>query len=327
MSYVVTQESFDHLTSYWNDPDSGLKWGSVFVLPPWLEAWWRTFQPETELYLASVRDASGIIGIAPLHLIGREARFVGGPDVCDYQDCIIVPGREAEFYNALFDDLDRRGVDRLDLNPVRPDSTVITSLLDVVKKCGGDVVCHEDEVTVEMDLPGEWEEYLSGLDKKQRHEVRRKLRRLWETGDIQYRCHEVSPEDAGTMTDTFLQLFSLSREEKAEFMTSRMEMFFHSLAQAMAEVGLLRYGILEVASQPAAMIMGFDYERVMYLYNSAYNPQYDSLSVGLLSKVLCIRESIALGRRKWDFLKGAEKYKYQLGGSEIRLYDCRMTLS
>ena len=251
---------------------------------------------------------------------------MGSPDVCDYQDCVIVPGRGSEFYNALLDDLGRRGVSQLDLNPVRPDSTVITSLLDVVEKRGGDVVCQEGDVTVEMDLPGEWEEYLAGLDRKQRHEVRRKLRRLWEAGDVQYRCHEVSPKDVNGLTDTFLKLFSLSRAEKADFMTSQMEAFFQSLAEAMTEVRLLRYGILEVASQPAAMIMGFDFEGAMYLYNSAYNPQYDSLSVGLLSKILCIKESIALGRRKWDFLKGAEKYKYQLGGSEIRLYDCRITL-
>ncbi|MQY73075.1 MAG: hypothetical protein GH142_05325 [Dehalococcoidia bacterium] len=46
----------------------------------------------------------------------------------------------------------------------------------------------------------------------------------------------------------------------------------------------------------------------------------------MLSKVLCIKESINLGRKKWDFLKGAEKYKYQLGGSEIRLYNCRVTI-
>ena len=99
-----------------------------------------------------------------------------------------------------------------------------------------------------------------------------------------------------------------------------------ALAEAMAEIKLLRYGILEVAKQPAAMLMGFDYQQAMYLYNSAYDPQFNSLSVGLLSKVLCIRESIALGRKKWDFLKGAEKYKYQLGGSEIRLHNCRVTI-
>ena len=164
------------------------------------------------------------------------------------------------------------------------------------------------------------------LDKKQRHEVRRKLRRLWGVDDVHYRCHEVTSQDVSGLTDTFLKLFLLSREEKAGFMTSQMETFFHSIAQAMTEIKLLRYGILEVESQITAMIMGFDYNQALYLYNSAFDPQYNSLSVGLLSKVLCIKESIALGRRKWDFLKGAEKYKYQLGGSEVKLYHCRIMI-
>jgi CelD/BcsL family acetyltransferase involved in cellulose biosynthesis len=326
MNFTVTQESFERLTSCWNDPGSGLKWGSIFVLPAWLEVWWRTFKPKTELYLTVVKDSSDIIGIAPLHLKGKEARFVGNADVCDYQDFIIVPGRETEFFNVLLDDLARRGIQQLELNPVRPDSSVITSLVDVVEKRGGSVICQEGDVTVEMDLPANWEEYLEGLDKKQRHEVRRKLRRLWGARDVQYRCHEVGPQDVRELTDTFLKLFSLSREEKADFMTSQMEIFFRALAEAMAGIKLLRYGILEVEAQPAAMIMGFDYNQAMYLYNSAYDPQYDSLSVGVLSKVLCIKESINRGRKKWDFLKGAEKYKYQLGGSEIRLYNCRVTI-
>jgi CelD/BcsL family acetyltransferase involved in cellulose biosynthesis len=326
MSFTVARESFDRLTSYWHDPRLGLKWGSVFVLPAWLEVWWRTFKPDSELCLTVVRDGSDIIGIAPLQRKGNEAFFVGSPDVCDYQDLVTVPGKENEFYGALLDDLVRQGVSRLDLKAVRPDSSVMTDLMGVVERRGGSVVCQEADVTVEMDLPGDWEEYLAGLDKKQRHEVRRKLRRLWGADDVEYRCLEVNKEEAIGMTDTFLKLFALSREEKADFMTPQMEGFFRSLTETMAEIKFLRYGILEVAAQPAAMIMGFDYEQAMYLYNSAYDPRFNSLSVGLLSKLLCIRESITLGRKKWDFLKGAEKYKYQLGGNEIKLYHCRIAI-
>jgi len=221
MSFTVTRESFDRLTSYWNESSFGLKWGSVFILPSWLETWWHTFQPETELYLTAVRDKSDIIGIAPLHLKDGKARFVGSPDVCDYQDFIIVPGRETEFYEVLLDDLARQGVNQLDLNAVKPDSSVMTSLVKVAESRGGVVNRREEDVTVEMDLPGDWEKYLDSLDKKQRHEVKRKLRRLWGAGDVYYHCQEVSLEDVGGLTDTFLKLFSLSREEKADFMTSR----------------------------------------------------------------------------------------------------------
>jgi CelD/BcsL family acetyltransferase involved in cellulose biosynthesis len=64
----------------------------------------------------------------------------------------------------------------------------------------------------------------------------------------------------------------------------------------------------------------------MYLYNSSYDPRYTSLSVGVLSKVLCIKESINRGMKKWDFLKGAERYKYHLGGNEVPLHEYQITL-
>jgi CelD/BcsL family acetyltransferase involved in cellulose biosynthesis len=65
----------------------------------------------------------------------------------------------------------------------------------------------------------------------------------------------------------------------------------------------------------------------MYLYNSAYDPNYSYLSAGLLSKVLCIRESIRRGMKKWDFLKGAEPYKYHIGGREIPIHSCQIVIS
>jgi CelD/BcsL family acetyltransferase involved in cellulose biosynthesis len=232
---------------------------------------------------------------------------------------------EREFFTVLLDDLGQKGINRLDLGPLRPDSTVLTHLVAIAHNRGYEVLCREEGGSVELDLPSTWDEYLATLDKKQRHEVRRKLRRLWEAGKVDYRCLEVSQE-VGDFTDTFLKLFSLSREEKANFMTTQMESFFRSLTESMAEIGLLRFGILELDALPAAMIMGFDYNDAMYLYNSTYEPNYGYLSVGLLSKVLCIKESIQRGRRRFDFLRGSEPYKYHLGGREIRLYSCQITI-
>ncbi|MFC1930631.1 GNAT family N-acetyltransferase [Chloroflexota bacterium] len=326
MSYTVTQESFDSLASYWTDSSQRLKWGSVFVLPPWLKVWWREFKPETELCLSAVKQGADIIGIAPLMVKGGKASLIGSVDVCDYLDFVIVPGKESDFFNALLDDLSQKGIDGLDLRALRPDSTVLTYLAGIVEKRGYEISCHSESVSVELDLPANWEEYLALLDKKQRHEVRRKLRRLWEADEVAYRCVQVGQKEVGDLTSIFLKLFSLSREEKANFMTTKMESFFNSLAKAMAEVGLLRYGILEIGKMPVAMIMGFDYNDTMYLYNSAYDPQYNSLSVGLLSKVLCLKESITRGKKKWDFLKGAEEYKYQLGGGEITLDNCQIII-
>lgn len=325
MSYTVTQETFDSISSFWNDPGHALEWGSVFVLPAWLKVWWQVFGAEDEIYLVAVRQGEKIIGIAPLRLKEGRASFIGTADVCDYLDFVIAPGMEADFFNNLLDDLKQNGIRQLDLESLRADSTVLTNLLDIARNRGCDVLCQPVDVTLEMDLPSTWEEYLAMLSKKQRHEVRRKLRRLWEAVNVEHECLDSTREIEAYM-ESFLKLFSLSQEEKAGFMTPRMEFFFKSVAGAMADIGLLRFGIIKLDNQPVAMTMGFDYNDSHYLYNSAYNPEFNNLSVGLLCKVLCIKESIERGRKKWDFLKGGETYKYQLGGREIPLSRCNIII-
>ena len=325
MSYTLTVESLDGVTSSWNELRHCLKWGSIFVLPAWLKVWWEAFGSGAELYLRTLRQREKIIGLAPLLVNKETASFIGSADVCDYLDFVIIPGREQDFFKVMLDDLREKGINQLDLRPLRPDSTVLSHLVSIAQNRGYEVLCHPEDVSLVLDLPSTWDEYLAILNKKQRHEVRRKLRRLWEAGNVEHRCVEVGREVEDYL-DIFLKFFSLSRDEKASFMNPKMESFFRSLAKAMAEIGLLRLGIIQLDKVPVAMTMGFDYNDSHYLYNSAYDPQFNYLSVGLLCKVLCLKESIEKGRKKWDFLKGGEPYKYQLGGQEIPLYSCQIII-
>jgi len=325
MPYIVTQESFDSLASIWTDPSHCLKWDSVFVLPVWMKVWWQELGGGAELYLTTVRQGEEVIGVAPLQVREERASIIGSADVCDYLDFVVAPGMEGDFFSALLDDLEQRGINHLDLRALRPDSTVLTHLAGIAKDRGYGILCHEEDVSVELDLPATWDEYLAILTAKQRHEVRRKLRRLSEAGKVDYYFIKDREAVHDTM-DTFLRMFTESRTDKADFLTTRMESFFRSLADNMAEAGLLKLGILELDSLPAAMIICFDYDDCVYLYNSSYDPQYNSLSAGLLSKVLCIKESIEEGKKKFDFLKGDEAYKYQLGGRKIPVHSCQINI-
>jgi len=321
---IVTSESFDSLTSYWLDSRDSSIWDCIFVLPPWLQVWWHDFGSDAELYLGAFRKGGTIAGVAPLLLRGTEASFIGSADLCDYLDFVIVPGKEVDFFNILLDDLQGRGIRRLNLSPLRPNSSVLTYLVGIARNRNYDVFRKVEDVSLELDLPPTWQGYLSTLTQKQRHEVNRKLRRLGEVGEVNYRVVEDSNSLLDSM-DLFLRLFRESREDKAIFLTSRIESFFRSLVKATARSGLLRFGILELNASPVAVVMYFDYNNSVFLYNNGYASEYSSLSVGLISKVLCLKDSVERGRGKFDFLKGAEEYKYRLGGKEITLYGCEIS--
>ena len=320
---TVTLESFDSLTSYWLQSESLLMWNCIFVLPPWLEVWWHGFGSEAELYLGVFRIGGTIAGVAPLLLRGAEASFIGSTDLCDYLDFVIAPGKEVDFFNILLDDLHGRGIRRLNLRPLKPNSSVLTYLVSIAKNRNYDVSCKVEDVSLELDLPATWQEYLNTLTQKQRHEVNRKLRRFGEAGNVNYRVIEDSDSLLDSI-DLFLRLFCESRKDKAIFLTNRIESFFRSIVTATARLGLLRFGILELNASPVAAVMYFDYNNSVFLYNNGYDPKHSFLSVGLISKVLCLKDSVERGRSKFDFLKGAEEYKYRLGGKETTLYGCEI---
>lgn len=318
-------ESLESLASYWAKSPNPLRWNCIFVLPPWLKTWWREFGSEGNLYLYAARQRGIVVGIAPLFLKGDEAFFIGSEDLCDCLDFIVAPGRERDFFHILLDDLNKKGISSLRLRALRPNSTVLTYLVDMARERGYHVSCAVEDVSLELDLPPTWEEYLGMLNKKQRHEVRRKLRRIREAGQVNYRTVEDSGDIPEAM-EIFLELFRQSRKDKGAFMNTQRESFFRSLAKAMAQAQLLRLGILELESSPIAVVMCFDYNSRVYLYNSGYDPQYGSLSAGLISKILSIKDSIERGRETFDFLKGSEDYKYRLAAREIPLHGCRIVM-
>ncbi len=207
------------------------------------------------------------------------------------------------------------------------DDPIATRLVDyVLRQRGYQVATGQEDVSLETGLPGRWEAYLEMLNAKQRHEVRRKLRRLAEMGEISYRVLQDEASVARAM-DGFFKMFAESRQDKSAFLTDRMKPFFRAIAAEMAAAGMTRVGVLELGGTPAAMLLCYDYQDCLYLYNSGYDPKYSYLSVGLLSKVMCLKRGIEEGKKKFDFLKGNEPYKYRLGGQEVPLYRCRIEIN
>ena len=324
-NYTVATETFDSIHAFWLDPQYPLNWNCLFVLPSWLKVWWDTFGTGRIPYLRSVWHNNELIGIAPFMIQGESVLFMGDADVCDYMDVIIRPGRGVEFFEVLGQHLKQQGVTQLDLGAIRAESAAFTDISAAAKRLNYKVLCEPEDVSMELELPSTWNAFLKSLTGKQRHEIRRKLRRLNKTARIKFRVVE-SKAEVSEQIDTFFELFKLNRPDKSDFMTGQMVSFFRSLAEAMAVARILKLFFLDLDDIPAAAVMCFDYNSTVYLYNNGYDDRYRSLSIGLLGKVFTIRDSIERGKIKYDFLKGTEVYKKRLGGKPIQLFRCRVEL-
>ncbi|MGB3212891.1 MAG: GNAT family N-acetyltransferase [Desulforhopalus sp.] len=301
------------------------QWSCPFVTPPWLSAWWQIFGREYEPLLLLVEVQGTPIGLAPLLGDGRTARIIGSEDLCDHVDFPVETGMEEIFFQTLLRHLRDVGIDRLVIDPVRPDSLVLCDLVPVARTMGGRVALEPNGVAVEMPLPNTWEEYLGTLTAKQRHEVRRKFRRAAESGEIDCRLVKGLSE-LPDMMDVFLDFFRQSRSDKDAFMTSKREKFFRLLANELARAQMLNLFRIEIDSQPAAVVFCIVDGSVTYLYNNGFNPHFSTISIGAVSKLMTIQASIEAGKAVYDFLNGAERYKYQLGGTEVELSTCTIEM-
>ena len=317
----VQSESLEACATLWARSKESLPWPGPFVSPPWLAAWWSHFGAGRSPYLLSIRNHGAFVGLAPLMREGAEAHLMGEADVCDHLDCVVAPQWAGLFYDRLLDHLVGDGIRRLVLDPVRADASVMVHLAPMAEKAGLRIRCTPEDALFAMPLPERWEDYLMALSGKERHETRRKLRRLNEAGSVALRCIR-TPRELPRALDIFLALFRANRDDKAAFMSDPMAAFFKDLSANLAAEDLLRLYLLELDGRAIAATLCLDDGATVYLYNNGYDERFRKLSPGLMVKILSIREAIRNGRRCYDFLKGAEPYKKRLGGQPVKVLRC-----
>ena len=292
---------------------------TVFVMPQWQKVWWSEFGDGAEAMLLSLPGSHGLDALAPLIRRDGKITLMGDEDLYDYNDLLVTSGIEDSFYPMLLDHLQQEQWDSFELFPLQANSPTLQCLPDLASSRGLVVEIREEDVCPGVELPDDWDEFLGRLSKKDRHELRRKLRRLEGAGDYRWYCCE-SAEEVEQNLDHFLELVRLSREDKDRFMTPKRESFFRSAIGAMAQMGTVRLFFMELEGRHVASALCFDYAGSRMLYNSGFNPEYSYYSVGLLLKALCIRDAVEAGLPFFDFLRGDEPYKYDLGGKDYPLY-------
>lgn len=319
MGLSVRVEDFDSLQSEWELLLPHTAANTIFITPLWQKLWWDHFGQSANLQILSVRQDDELIGIAPLMLTDGVLSFLGDTDLFDYHDFLIKTGREVEFYNVLCEYLIELEWHTFELKSLRESSIALSQLKILSDQKGFQTEITQEDVSPFSELKPTWDEYQAGMRKKDRHELRRKLRRLEAAGETQqYSCDDPATLDE-CMPD-FFRLMRASSNDKDGFLTEERELFFKDMALRLAEAGIFKLFFLEVDSKRVASCIAFDYGDAYLLYNSGYDPEYSSLSVGLLNKALCLREAIEEGKSTFDFLRGTERYKYDLGGQNQIVY-------
>jgi CelD/BcsL family acetyltransferase involved in cellulose biosynthesis len=341
------ESGFDALKDEWNELLKSSRFDTIFLTWEWQTTWWQHLgRARGPLYILAGRDAGRLTAVIPLYLAGdagRTLQVVGCIEVSDYLDLIVEAGREEEVYGYFLQWLQGPEApewDALDLCNQPGVSLGHTLLPELARAAGHSVEVFQEDVCPIITLPqpaeGEdpagaaWDAYLETLDKKERHEIRRKLRRLErEAPDAEVR-YVLGGLEVPAAVDTFIGLHRNSRSDKHAFMTPEMQEYFRAIAQVASDRGWLRLAFLDVGGESVASYFCFDYGDAVtdggpgcdvLVYNSGYDPaSVPQLSPGWVLLAQVIQHAIALGRRHFDFLQGSEDYKHRFGGVDTPVF-------
>ncbi len=330
ITYGPQQDGFAALKAEWNSLLQRSRFNTVFLTHEWQTTWWEHLG-EGELWIVAMRrtDTGQLVGIVPLYLVvnqegpwagKRKFNLVGCVEVSDYLDIIAAKGWEEGVYTALCAWLcsgDAPAWEVLDLCNLPQDSLTYRRFADKLDAAAFQVAITQEDVAPQFSLPLHYDTYLQEqVDKKQRHEIRRKQRRAERETTVRFDF--VGPQDNLTAEmDDFAALQRASREDKAEFMTPEMRRFFTAMAKRMQDAGWLRLCFLSINGEKAAALLSFEYNRRFLLYNSGYDPDaHAQLSPGWVLLAYTIQYAIAVGCQVFDFMQGAEEYKYRFGSED-----------
>lgn len=307
--------------------------GTVFQEARFLRIWCQHLRGRCDLRLRFLLDGDELVGVVPEVRVVREgvriARFAGGIHVTDYLGPVSLPDARAALVAAWLDALDgEEDWDRVVAGGLADDAGWGGLIADGARERGWDVKGPErQDVCPRIDLRGGWDAYLDRLDAKQRHEIRRKARKLArETSSVALVEVPVT-ELQGAMSD-FVAMHRTSAGEKGRFFEEHeREDFFHAVAKELGPDRILRIHRLDLDGRPAAMTLSLVDHGEWGVYNSAFDRERSALAPGMVLVGEVIRLAAEEGLPVLDLLRGDEPYKYRFGAKDRVVERVRITRS
>jgi CelD/BcsL family acetyltransferase involved in cellulose biosynthesis len=324
MNFFLHQNFSEFSEAPWNALVEHSIVDTPFSRYEYLCEWWKTLGggewQNAELMLVSATENDQLIGIAPLFIAEHEGQralmLVGSIEISDYLDLIVRREDHERFVSGLLDFLGSSVADKwsaLDWYNL-PDSSPTLAALNVGAKQRG--WTHDEQTyrpTPHIVLNGSFEEYLSHVEKKQRHEIRRKMRRAAES-EKGVRFHLIDQTaDIELEINAFFDLM-VQDPNKEKFLHPEMREQMSVTIRNAFERGYLWLAFLEVGGAKAAASLNFDYKNKLWGYNSGVGREHMELSPGWVLLAHVIQWCCEHGRSEFDFMRGDEAYKYRFGG-------------
>lgn len=297
--------------------EAGVRWQTAlsrethaypFLTYVWHAAWQAIGTPTQKVTVYTDGDV-----LVPLVRVGTEAHFSGGEEIADYLDAIGEPDKKQVFWKDVLPYLKTVGVRKLILRNVPYDSPTIGILVSLGGKA------EVEDSTPLIRLPATLDAYFAGLKRKDRHELKRKLRKFERSyPDTRFSMEEKESIDM----DALLVLMKRDCQKRA-FLTPPTEAFFRALP-TLPHIPIIQANLRATNGVIRASVLLFPVGSSLLLYNSGYDPAFQGS--GFYLKAKTIFWTIDHGFTEYNFLQGKERYKYELGAVDQPVFRIEMNL-
>ncbi len=326
---ISTYERFVDLKEQWSTLLFRSDQNRPFLTHQWFDAWWQCFGQDHTLEILFFRDESDSpIGIAPMMIGDGVLQFIASHEVTDYCDFILCPDNRKDFFRCLLDyfRMSHAKLSRIEFINIPDSSLTLSEMPRFAVEQGFLCEVRKSETVPVLTLPDSYEKYLNCIGRKNRHELRRKVRKLEGLGNV--RLERISEsEKLSHAVQEFISLHRESGSDKQEFWRKRgMPEFFDELTSLFVLEGWMESIMLYAENRLIAALLNFSYRDTLYFYNIAYDKGYSPFSPGFYLFDRSIRQAITENMRVADFLRGREKYKYFFGAEDSKIYNLKLTL-
>lgn len=290
-----------------------------FLRHEWIVTWWESFGTGKQLHVLVVKANGEPVAIAPLMLwrgplYGLMVRRLELIANVHSQRADFIVGRWAdEVYRALWDCLARqRGMwDVLVLPQLPAGSPTLTSLprLAAVDGCRSGIWPSTDSPC--LSLRGTFEAYLGGLARKHRSNLRNRLKRLGQVGEVALEVVSHGPQ-LGEAFEEGLRLEALAWKGRAGTAIrchSELHLFYGRLAARAARRDWLRLHFLTVGARRIAFAYMLCFKKRLFLLKPGYDPAYAAYSPSSLLLYMVLCGAFAAGIDAFEFLGEKDAWK------------------
>lgn len=310
---ITELDRFDQLQADWETVYASDQHAQVFISWPWLRSYYRATRSPWRVLAVHSQESQRYVAFLPL-VVRSFARGlvricdVGGGAIADYTGLVCTPEHQQQVLPLLSEHL---------AHSVRWDQFRTGDFIDprMEQLCQTLPRRHyrlrlvRNVSSPYLVLPASWEEYLQqNLGASRRQTLRRRIRQLQRLEGFR-----VTHTDGENLTQQVAVVVSLWQQRWG---TSSFD--FQSLLEQAFHHDCLWLDVLWQGETPLAALAAFvDREKRSFAYFiSGFNPDYAALSPGRVMIAHSIQYAIENDFRLYDFLRGDESYKFELGVKE-----------